>query len=98
MGRKTSLRIIFCGLCGLHDEKHSDSDIIYCLCVTLRDLLCDTVKPKDDPEPLHGSLFESPLIYWLTNCIEFLNLSQLPVLGLFIYKISMFLTEFLSPF
>lgn len=67
-------------------------------CVSLRDLLCDTVKPKDDSESLHGSLFESLLIYWLTNCIEFLNLSQLPVLGLFIYKISMFLTEFLSPF
>lgn len=68
MCRKTSQRIIFCGLCGLHDEKHSDSDIIYCLCVTLRDLLCVyTVKPRDDPEPLYGSLFESPLIYILVN-------------------------------
>lgn len=25
------------------------------------------VKPKDDPEPLYGSLFESPLIYILVN-------------------------------
>lgn len=71
MCRKTSLRVIFCGLCGLHDEKHSDADTIYYLCVMLRDLLCVyMMKAKDNPEPLQGSLFESPLIYILVNILH----------------------------
>jgi len=71
MCRKTPLRIIFCGLCGLHDEKQRDSDIVYCLCVTLRDLLCVyTVKPKDDPNLYMAAYLKALLfIYWLTNCI-----------------------------
>lgn len=72
MCRKTSLRVIFCGLRGLHDEKHSDADTIYYLCVMLRDLLCvymmkaiKTIQNLYKAACLKALLF----IYWLTYYI-----------------------------
>lgn len=44
------------------------------------------VKPNNDPEPLHSSLFESPLIYILVNklCFIFKSLTTASIRHLYI--------------